>query len=90
VTPARHPMSGGLAGRLAVLAVVLLAAIWMLPLAWVFAASLKPNAVLMVRTDGLLAPPFTLRNYGNLIGTSSLVRWLTNSAIVALGRPPGS
>jgi len=89
MTAARTPMSGGLAGRLAILAVVLLAVTWMLPLAWVFAASFKPNAVLMVRTDGLLAPPFTLANYGNLIGTSSLVRWLTNSAIVALGQTAG-
>jgi multiple sugar transport system permease protein len=79
-------MSGGLGGRLAILAVVLLAAIWMLPLAWVFAASFKPNDVLMVRTDGLLSPPFTLRNYQNLIGTSSLLRWLANSAVVALGQ----
>jgi len=79
-------MSGGLGGRLAILAVILLAAIWMLPLAWVFAASFKPNDVLMVRTDGLLSPPFTLRNYENLIGTSSLLRWLTNSAIVSLGQ----
>ena len=79
-------MSRGLGGRLALLAVVLLAAIWMLPLAWVFAASFKPNDVLMVRTDGLLSPPFTLRNYATLIGTSSLLRWLANSAIVALGQ----
>ena len=82
----RHPMSSGLGGRLVILAVVLLAAIWMLPLAWVLAASLKPNQVLMVRTDGLLSPPFTLRNYENLIGTSALVRWLANSAIVSLGQ----
>jgi multiple sugar transport system permease protein len=82
-------MSGGLGGRLALLAVVLLAASWMLPVAWVFAASFKPNEVLMVRTDGLLSPPFTLRNYENLIGTSSLLRWLTNSAIVSLGQTAG-
>jgi multiple sugar transport system permease protein len=86
VTATRRPISGGLGGRLAVLAVVLLAAIWMLPLAWVFAASFKPNEVLMVRTDGLLSSPFTLRNYENLIGTSALLRWLANSAIVSLGQ----
>ncbi|HEX3481278.1 MAG TPA: carbohydrate ABC transporter permease [Kofleriaceae bacterium] len=89
MTATRHPMSGGLGGRLALLAVVLLAASWMLPVAWVFAASFKPNEVLMVRTDGLLSPPFTLRNYENLIGTSSLLRWLTNSAIVSLGQTAG-
>jgi multiple sugar transport system permease protein len=86
VTATRHSMSGGLGGRLAVLAVVLLAAIWMLPLAWVLAASFKPNEILMGRTDGLLSAPFTLKNYQNVIGTSSLLRWLANSAIVALGQ----
>lgn len=86
MTATRPPMSGGLGGRLTLLAVVLLAAIWMLPLVWVFAASFKPNNVLMVRTDGLLSPPFTPRNYQNLIGTSSLLRWLANSAIVSLGQ----
>jgi multiple sugar transport system permease protein len=79
-------MSSGLAGRLALLAVVLLAAMWMLPLAWVFAASFKPNDVLMVRTDGLLSPPFTLKNYEDMLATSALLRWLGNSAIVALGQ----
>ena len=86
MTATRRPISGGLAGRLAVLAVVLLAVMWMTPLLWIFAASFKPNDVLMVRTDGLLSPPFTLRNYQNLIGTSQLLRWLANSAIVSLGQ----
>ena len=76
----------GLGRRLILLAVVLLAAIWMSPLLWVFAASFKPNDVLMVRTDHLLSPPFTLKNYQDLIGTSALVRWITNSAIVSLGQ----
>jgi multiple sugar transport system permease protein len=33
-----------------------------------------------------LSSPFTLRNYENLIGTSALLRWLANSAIVSLGQ----
>jgi len=79
-------LSGGLGRRLILLAVVLLAVIWMSPLLWVFAASWKPYAVLMVRTDHLLSPPFTLKNYQNLVGTSSLLRWIANSAIVSLGQ----
>ena len=79
-------LSGGLGRRLILLAVVLLAVIWMSPLLWVFASSWKPNAVLMVRTDHLLSPPFTLKNYQNLVGTSSLLRWIANSAIVSLGQ----
>jgi multiple sugar transport system permease protein len=79
-------MSAGLGSRLILLAVVILAVIWMMPLLWVFAASFKPNEALMVRTDHLLSPPFTLKNYENLVGTSSLLRWLANSAVVALGQ----
>jgi len=83
---AANPMSRGIAGQLAVLAVVLLAVIWIAPLLWVFAASFKPNEALMVRTDHLLSPPFTLSNYQHLVGNSSVLRWLANSAIVALGQ----
>ena len=79
-------MSGGIGGRLILLAVVLLALLWMAPLLWVFAASFKPNAVLMVRTDHLLSPPFTVKNYLDLVGTSALLRWVTNSAVVSLGQ----
>jgi multiple sugar transport system permease protein len=82
----RTPWSGGLGGRLILFAMVVLALIWMAPLLWVFAASFKPNAVLTIRTDHLLSPPFTLNNYRNIIGTSSLLRWLTNSMIVSLGQ----
>jgi multiple sugar transport system permease protein len=82
----RSPLSGGIGGRLILLAVVLLALIWMIPLLWVFAGSFKPNQALMIRTDHLLSPPFTLDNYQNLLGTSSLLRWLTNSVVVSLGQ----
>jgi multiple sugar transport system permease protein len=80
------PVSRGIGARLILLAVVLLAVIWMAPLIWVFAASFKPNDVLMARTDHLLSPPFTLKNYQDLVGTSSLLRWLSNSVIVSLGQ----
>jgi len=86
VTATRRALSGGIGGRLILLAVVLLALIWMMPLLWVFAGSLKPNQLLMARTDHLFSPPFTLDNYQNLIGTSSLLRWLANSVVVSLGQ----
>jgi multiple sugar transport system permease protein len=79
-------LSGGIAGRLILLAVVLLALLWMAPLLWVFAASFKPNDVLVARTDHLLSPPFTLKNYQDIVGTSSLMRWIANSAVVSLGQ----
>jgi multiple sugar transport system permease protein len=67
-------------------AVVVLAAIWMLPLVWVLVSSFKPNEVLMSGRTSMLASPFTLQNYENLIGTSALGRWLVNSLIVSLGQ----
>lgn len=72
--------------RLAMVAVVVLAAIWMLPLVWVLVSSFKPNEVLMSGRTSMLASPFTLQNYENLIGTSALGRWLVNSLIVSLGQ----
>ena len=78
--------SGRLGDRVILLAVVLLAVIWMAPLIWVLAGSFKPNAVLMARTDHLLSPPFTLKNYQDLVGTSALLGWLVNSVIVSLGQ----
>jgi multiple sugar transport system permease protein len=82
----RQPGSGGIGGRLILIAVVLLALVWMAPLIWVFALSFKPNEYLMARTDVMFAPPFTLENYQNILGTSSLLRWLGNSAVVSLGQ----
>jgi len=78
--------SGRLGDRVILLAVVLLALLWISPLLWVFAASFKPNATLMSGTDPLLAPPFTLKNYQNIIGSSTLMRWIANSVIVSLGQ----
>lgn len=82
----RPPGSRGIGGRLALLAVLLLAIVWMAPLLWVFALSFKPNELLQARTDVMFSPPFTLRNYQDIVGTSLLFRWLANSAIVACGQ----
>ncbi|MCX7317407.1 MAG: carbohydrate ABC transporter permease, partial [Hyphomicrobiales bacterium] len=40
----------------------------------------------MTRTDGILAPPFTLKNYRDIIGSSSVFGWMLNSTIVATGQ----
>jgi len=69
--------------RLLLAVAVLLALLWMLPLAWVFALSLKSNAVLMERTDALLSTPFTLRNYVDILANPAVFRWVLNSCVVA-------
>ena len=59
--------------RLILAGVCLLALVWMAPLLWVLALSFKPNEFLQSHTDVLLSPPFTLKNYTNIFGTSSPV-----------------
>lgn len=82
----RRSGSSDVGGRLILFAVLVLAVLWLSPLIWIFALSFKPNEFLLARTDIILSPPFTLKNYEDLIGTSALFRWLGNSLIVSLGQ----
>jgi multiple sugar transport system permease protein len=76
----------GWGDRVVLGAAIALACLWVAPLVWVLMLSFKPNDVLAARTDVLFAPPFTLKNYSDILGTSSVFRWLMNSAIVSLGQ----
>lgn len=73
-----------LGNRLILGAVIALAVVWIAPLVWVFALSFKPNEFLTVRTDVIFSGPFTLKNYTDIIGTSSVFRWTLNSVIVSV------
>ena len=70
----------------AITAVIALAALWVAPILWVVGLSLKPNDVIMKTTGGLLFPPFTTKNYTDIIGTSAVFGWMLNSFIVATGQ----
>lgn len=72
--------------RLLLLAVVLLAIAWIAPIVWVVGLSFKPNDVLMRSTGGIILPPFTLKNYADILAASSVFGWMANSAIVAVGQ----
>ena len=63
---------------------VVVAVLWMIPVIWVVAMSLKPNAELMRSTAGFLPVPFTLENYVNLVKLATVPRWLLHSFIVAV------
>ena len=65
---------------------VALALLWLAPILWVVGLSFKPNDVLMHRTNGLLSPPFTVKNYNDIIASSSVFGWMLNSTIVAAGQ----
>ena len=71
--------------RLVLAAVIAFALLWITPLIWVFMLSFKPNAFLMVHTDILFSPPFTLKNYADILGTSAVFGWIINSLIVSIG-----
>lgn len=75
-----------LGDRLLLLAVVVLAIAWIAPIVWVVALSFKPNEVLMRSTGGIILPPFTLKNYADILAASSVFGWMGNSAIVAVGQ----
>ncbi len=75
-----------LGDHLVLAAVVLLAAIWVAPIAWIVGLSFKPNDELMRSTGHLLSPPFTLKNYADILGASSVFAWMLNSAVVAVGQ----
>ena len=74
-----------LGDRIILAAVSLFALLWITPLVWVFMLSFKPNAFLMAHTDVLFSPPFTLKNYADIFGTSAVFGWIVNSVIVSLG-----
>ena len=75
-----------LGNRLILAAIIALAIIWVAPLVWVFALSFKPNEFLSVRTDVLFSPPFTLKNYQDIIGSSDVFGWIVNSMVVSIGQ----
>src|SRR4051794_26517179 len=76
--------------RLILAAVALLAALWLVPIGWVLILSFKPNAELMVSTASALHPPYTLKNYADILATSGVFHWLRNSLIVAGGMTFGT
>jgi multiple sugar transport system permease protein len=76
----------GLGDRIVLAAVVLLAIVWIAPIVWVVGMSFKPNDVLMRTTGGIIFPPFTTKNYTDILASSSVFGWMMNSAIVAVGQ----
>ncbi|MBA3669262.1 MAG: carbohydrate ABC transporter permease [Sphingomonas sp.] len=65
------------------------AAIMIAPLVWTLLLSLKNNGELVGHSAAALHGPYTLENYAAIFGNSMTLRWLLNSAIVALGTTAG-
>jgi multiple sugar transport system permease protein len=71
--------------RVLLILVILLATMMVAPALYVIALSLKDNKELMVDPHSVFHLPYTLKNYIDTIGTSSVFRWVMNSVIVAGG-----
>ena len=70
-------------------ALILGALLMIAPIAWALLLSLKDNAELVGNSGAALHGPYTLENYGAIFGNNLTLRWLLNSAIVALGMTAG-
>lgn len=75
-----------LGDRIILAAVIALAAVWIAPLVWVLALSFKPNEFLQAHTDVLFSPPYTLKNYLDIVASSDVFGWIVNSLIVSVGQ----
>lgn len=84
-----HIVGRGIGNKLIMLSVILVAVIWMLPIAWTLLLSLKPNSELMISTASAFHPPYTLKNYTDIFQSSGVFRWLWNSAVVSVGVTAG-
>jgi multiple sugar transport system permease protein len=74
-----------LCDRLVLALLVVLGFLMLVPVLWVIGLSLKPNLELMASTNSVFHAPYTLANYVDIIGNSSVFRWILNSLIVSLG-----
>jgi len=64
------------------LAMTVLAVIWILPLIWMFSLSLSSNGALQSDTTSLVPIEFTFENLVGVITGGQTVRWLFNSVVV--------
>ncbi|TIM74739.1 MAG: carbohydrate ABC transporter permease [Mesorhizobium sp.] len=70
--------------------VILLSIVMIAPVLWVIGLSLKDNAELMADPNSVFHGPYTLKNYINTVGTSSVFIWVRNSIIVSGGLTLGT
>jgi multiple sugar transport system permease protein len=70
-------------------ALIIGALIMISPILWALLLSLKHNAELVGNSGAALHGPYTLDNYAAIFGNNLTLRWLLNSAIVALGMTAG-
>ena len=73
-----------LSERILVVAVVILAIAWMVPLLWIVGLSLKNSTELVINPNAVFHLPYTIENYMDLTATTNLGAWLRNTLIVTV------
>jgi multiple sugar transport system permease protein len=63
---------------------IVVAAIWLVPFAWAFATSLKPNAETTVAPVSWRSTSATLDAYDNVLGQGRILRWWFNSFLCSV------
>lgn len=84
-SPASNMVGRSTGDRLILALVAAVAVVMMAPVLWVIALSLKENSELMTDMNAVFRAPYTIRNYADILGTSSVFRWIINSLIVSGG-----
>ena len=80
---AQNMVGRSLGDRIILGAVIALALVWIVPIAWVVLLSFKPNSDLMMATTSAFQPPYTLKNYTDVMASSGVLKWFFNSIIVS-------
>ena len=75
-----------LGDRLILIAVIVLAIAWMVPMLWVVALSFKDSTQITIDPSSVFRMPYTLQNYADLMVTSNLFVWLGNTLIVSISQ----
>ncbi|WFS04740.1 carbohydrate ABC transporter permease [Rhizobium tumorigenes] len=83
INPTSTTIGSSVGDRIILGLVIAVAIVMMAPVVWVVALSLKENKELMTDMNAVFRAPYTIKNYIDILGTSSVFRWLLNSLIVS-------
>ncbi len=83
INPTSTTIGSSVGDRIILGLVIVVAIVMMAPVVWVIALSLKENKELMTDMNAVFRAPYTIKNYIDILGTSSVFRWILNSLIVS-------
>jgi len=75
---------GHMGQRVFLVGLTLFAAIWIIPMLWMFALSLSSNEALQLDTRTLVPIDFTTSNFASVLQGGLTGRWMLNSVVVTL------